>query len=273
MIYDTFCFFEEIDLLEFRLKYLDDVVDKFIFVESNLTHSGKIKPYHYYNNRERFSKWKDKIIYLPIEQSIDGLLFDKVERYTPSDGAWLLENQQRNSLSYANNYIDDDSIVILSDLDEIPDKEVLRNYKLGNFTASYPASLTQLFHYYYMNCQNEGYERWWKGSIVMDGKYFKSETPQHIRDNRNHYSYIENAGYHFSFLNGIESIRNKIQSFAHTEFNRPELISDEHIIKCLEEGHDIFNRPGVNYKFYPLDYYPEDIRNLMLEYPQFIKDI
>ena len=57
MVYDCFCFFNELDLLEIRLNTLDKVVDRFILVESQLTHSGHSKPLYYANNKHRFSKF------------------------------------------------------------------------------------------------------------------------------------------------------------------------------------------------------------------------
>ena len=44
MIYDCFCFFNELDLLEIRLNELNPVVDKFVLVEATMTHNGDKKP-------------------------------------------------------------------------------------------------------------------------------------------------------------------------------------------------------------------------------------
>jgi beta-1,4-mannosyl-glycoprotein beta-1,4-N-acetylglucosaminyltransferase len=81
------------------------------------------------------------------------------------------------------------------------------------------------------------------------------------------YQAISEAGWHFSFLGGLEKIKYKIQSFAHLEFAKEEFWNDENILKSMEKGEDIFRRPGVKYKFYPLSYYPPFLRKLMLEYP------
>ena len=66
LVYDCFNFFNEFDLLEIRLNELDDVVDYFVVCESNVTHNGIPKPMFFKENEERFSQFKDKIIYLPI---------------------------------------------------------------------------------------------------------------------------------------------------------------------------------------------------------------
>ena len=152
-IFDCFTFFNELDLLEFRLEYLDPVVDYFVIAESNLTHSGNEKPYNYHNNSKRYEKWSDKIIYLPIVQEKEGLSFDQVNSYTPSNGSWILENQQRNSLSYVYPRVGDKDLVLIGDLDEIPELGILMYYKnlnkQGVLVPTY--SFRQLFHYYYMN--------------------------------------------------------------------------------------------------------------------------
>ena len=53
-IYDCFNFFNELDLLEIRLNTLYDIVDYFVIIESNLTHSGEVKPFYYEDNKSRF---------------------------------------------------------------------------------------------------------------------------------------------------------------------------------------------------------------------------
>ena len=272
-IFDCFTFFNELDLLEFRLKLLGDYVDYFVICESNLTHSGKPKEYILDQNLDRFVKWKNKIIYLPIQQSTEGLLFEKVNTYTPTNGPWLLENQQRYALSYINRMLDDNDIVFVGDLDEIPNPEIVEHFTDSENIVSFPKTLRQLFHYYFLNCQNEGFEKWWNGTIICNGNDFKQYGPQELRDKRNHFSVIQEGGWHFSYLGGIEKVRAKIQSFAHTEFNREDIISDENIIESLEKGLDVLKRPGVTYKFYPLTFYPENIRTLMEQYPSFIKNI
>lgn len=261
-IIDCFTFFNELDLLEFRLKLLDNQVDHFVIAESNLTHSGLPKPFYFEENKLRFDRWKSKIIYLPVKQTTEGMIFNNESSYNPKSAAWKLENGQRNALGEAASFIADDNLVLLSDLDEIPDPALLKKLKPGKE----PMALSQLFHYYFLNCQNTGHERWWKGTIASTGKQFKEITPQGLRDKRNEYRSIKKGGWHFSYLGGIEKIKTKIRSFAHTEFNKEEFLNDENILKAMEEGKDIFKRPGVSYRFVSLCYYPAYLRKIMLQY-------
>jgi len=274
-IFDCFTFFNELDLLEFRLKLLYDVVDKFVICESNYTHSGKPKPYFFEQNKERYQKWIDKIVYLPIEQSIEDLKFEKVNGYTPTDGSWTLENQQRLGITYAQDLMEDSDVILVGDLDEIPNPEVITYVRNGNVFLKHKSkaiSLTLLFHYYYMNCQMEGFDRDWNGTVMCTGDFFKSNGPQYLRDNRNTFMRIPNAGWHFSYLGGSEKVKTKIESFAHTEFNRPDITSMDNINTSLKEGKDVLKRLGINYKTVSIDRYPEVIKSLMVQYPQFLKN-
>ena len=63
MIYDCFTFFNELDLLEIRLNILNDYVDKFVLVEATRTQNNKEKKLYYEENKERFAKFKDKVIH------------------------------------------------------------------------------------------------------------------------------------------------------------------------------------------------------------------
>jgi beta-1,4-mannosyl-glycoprotein beta-1,4-N-acetylglucosaminyltransferase len=166
----------------------------------------------------------------------------------------------------ANELVDDRDLVVLGDLDEVPDPRIFRKVDINGE----PRSLSMLFHYYFMNCQNVGVERWWNGTVVCSGRQFKEHTPQALRDKRNDWKPIPKAGWHFSYLGGLEKIKYKIQSFAHTEFNKDEYTSDENILSALEEGKDIFKREGVKYKFVSTYYYPSFLRKNMLQYPTFI---
>ena len=85
MIIDCFPFFNELDLLEIRLNVLNDVVDKFVLVEASKTQSLIDKPFYFEENKDRYSKFLDKIIHV------------KITDYPKKDG-WAMENYQRNCI-------------------------------------------------------------------------------------------------------------------------------------------------------------------------------
>ncbi len=265
-VFDCFTFFNELDLLEFRLKFLDDYVDYFVIAESNLTFNGKPKPYNYSAAKERFKRWEHKIIYIPVQQNTEGLLLENDNSYNPLSAAWKLEKEQRNALIQAGEKMNDDDLVLVSDLDEIPDPVVLKILNLSKL----PVAFSLLFHNYYMNCQNIGESRWWNGCIAATGRQFKDITPQGLRNNRDVYAAVGSAGWHFSFLGGAEKISCKIRSFSHTEYNKEEFFDEKHIEDSILTGTDVLKRKGIIFKFMPLSYYPVRLQKYMKMYPGFL---
>lgn len=265
-IFDCFTFFNELDLLEFRLKFLDKEVDYFVIAESDLTHSGKEKPYYFTEAKNRFRQWEEKIIYIPVKQSAEGLKFEEQDKYNPNSAAWKLENEQRNALLQATGEMNDNDIVLLSDLDEIPDPSALKKAK-GHIK---PVAFSLLFHYYFLNCQNTGQSRWWKGCIASTASQFKDLTPQGLRNQRDHFPSLAHAGWHFSFLGGVEKIREKLLAFAHTEFNKEQYTDEAAIKKAIMSGEDILKREGISFRPVPLSYYPVSLQQVMKQYPSLL---
>ena len=266
-IYDCFTFFNETELLEIRFRLLDKYVDHFVIAESDLTHSGNPKPFNFEKEKPRFAPWMEKIIYIPVHQCADGLVFNPEQtRYDPGSASWKLENEQRDALSAIRKQVLDEDLVIISDLDELPHPGLLSKFSC----PEKPLVLSLLFHYYFMNCQNKGKERWWNGCIISSGKYFKAHTPQEFRDNRHQYRLIKKAGWHFSYLGGVEMIKYKLRSFAHTEFNKEEYMDDDHIMKAITGGKDILKRPDKRFRFVPISYYPRFLQDIMKQYPSLI---
>lgn len=268
-VIDCFTLFNEMDLLEFRFKLLNSSVDLFVIAESNLTHSGKDKEYNFEKHKERYAEWAHKIHYIKVSQTTEGLVFPENEtKYNPGNGSWVLENQQRNALTEAAGFIKDNDLVIIGDLDEMPNPDVFLNLNIGEE----PVTLQMQFHYYFMNCRSSKSEKWWGGSVLCKGAAFYKTSPQTFRDGRNSYNKIKKGGWHFSYLGGVEKIKLKISSFAHTEYNKAEYLDDEHIIRSLQKGRDVFNRRHKKYRFVPLVKYPFFLQELMKQYPQFIRE-
>lgn len=265
-IFDCVTFFNELDLLEFRLKLLNKQVDYFVITESNLTHSGQNKSYNFPEAKERFKPWQHKIIYIPVEQSAEGLVFEEQKKYNPQSAAWQLENRQRNALLKAATYMEETDMVLLSDLDEIPSPLAIK--KAISFTK--PVAFSILCHYYFLNCQGAEQDRWWKGCIAATAKQFKEITPQGLRDKRDVFPSLADAGWHFSFLGGIEKIKQKLMATAHTEYNKDEYVNEKHIEEAVAKRKDILKREGIIFKYVPLSYYPAALQKVMKQYPGFL---
>ena len=118
MVIDTFMFYNELDMLEFRLKELNSVVDKFVLVESTKTFVGNDKPLYFEENKSLFKKYLHKIHYVVLSNN-------------PNGNAWAREVNQRIAtgevLKYLN--LNDKDIIIAGDIDEIPDANEIAKFK------------------------------------------------------------------------------------------------------------------------------------------------
>ena len=91
-IYDCFMFFDEEKILDLRLNILSKYVDKFIITEANYMHSGKPKKLLFDINK--FSKFKDKIIYKVIEKQPTNII-----QIDENDSKEIKEKNQENPQS------------------------------------------------------------------------------------------------------------------------------------------------------------------------------
>jgi len=112
-IYDCFQFFDEEHVLDLRFNILDEFVDFFVIVESTINHQGLEKKLNF--NRNKFKKFDKKIIYIVVDDTPKHLIKSHI------GGESLVEQHQRNSLMRGLKNSHDNDLVILSDVDEIPD--------------------------------------------------------------------------------------------------------------------------------------------------------
>ncbi len=219
MIYDTFTFFNELDLLELRLNILDPYVDKFILAEARETFSGLPKPLYYEENKERFAKWNHKIIHLVNGNLVANDPFERAGYQKDNLRKFLLQSE-----------ISDEDIVYFGDLDEIwKPKEV--DDKVYN--------LRQLNYSYYLN--NRSSEDW-VGTIVGKWGTVKTNSFNHWR--ANHTNILDDGGWHFTNMGGVEQIVKKIESYDHAWEVVPQLSSLENygVKERMENGFDYLGR-------------------------------
>ena len=231
-IFDCFMFNNEEKLLEIRLNVLNKFVDHFVIIESEETHSGNKKKITF--EIDKYPKFKEKIIYKKINSFPIGL------------SSWQKENYQRNYIVNCLNQANSDDIVMISDLDEIPN---LENVNLNNYNEKIIVFNQRLF-FYKMNFGANAAN--WHGTRACQKKFLKS--PQWLRNLKTHKKYklyrldkllfsknyersfkiINNGGWHFTWLGNLDFIKNKLRSFAHTELNNPIIINDNYIKECID---------------------------------------
>lgn len=264
MIYDCFTFFNELDLLEIRLNTLAPVVDKFVIAESTRTHRGKPKPLLFESNKSRFSAFLPKIIYIKVED----LLPEEEINKNPYERAWINENRQRNALKRGLVNAAPNDIFLLSDLDEIPHPEVVKALDSILCEGIRGVRFRMSAYYYYLNYFNYTKPIWEMGtfaarfSVFEDKEYLscavmgrftpesenQGATMQRCRFLLADKS-LPRAGWHFSYLGGIEAIENKLKSFSHSEFSTiPRPVLEQRIRK----GRDPFGR-GERFFGEPID--------------------
>lgn len=209
---DCFLFFNELDLLEIRLNSLAPYVERFVLVESPITHRGRRKPLYFAENKDRFKGFNITHLIAP-----------------PMKGSpWVLEHHQREYLMNGITDADPEEIILLSDLDEIPN---LKDYVPGTEGA-----FNQKYYYLYLN--TPGQMRNFPGTVAVKKKNI--QRLNRVRNKRVRANVLlEDGGWHFSTLGSYEQIKQKVESFAHKEINTPECMKK--IEENVKNRRDPFN--------------------------------
>lgn len=235
-IYDSFLFFNELDLLDVRLNYLDDVVDYFVIVESTVTFSGKSKPLYFDLNKDKFKKYAHKIIHFIVDdtpedyfnlqvaqntnkniEDIQNKIFDflRVSKgWGRHEKQWGREIYQRESIQKALLNCNNEDYILISDVDEIPNKEEIKEIKNKNNNKTY--EFKQKMFYYKINLLKELN---WSGTKACSFEVLKKISLNDLRQNKYTDEIIKNGGWHLSFMGGTNRIIEKIEAYAHQEFN------------------------------------------------------
>ncbi len=259
MVYDCFTFFNELDLLEIRLNTLDAVVDKFVIAEATRTHTGKHKDLVFKSNQSRFARFLDKIVYVVVEDLIPE---DEVAQDS-YNMPWKNENRQRNALRRGLENASRDDIIMVSDLDEIPKPELVNIAKGSLDKGEQSVRFEMDFYNYYLNFKNFSYPKWTLGTVgvkydsFLTGDIFRGfKCDRYTQATENDgptfnklrfmkcSTVLRNAGWHFSFLGGIDAIQKKLAAFSHSEFSAVPRDVLEH---RLLEGKDLFGRIGMSF--------------------------
>jgi beta-1,4-mannosyl-glycoprotein beta-1,4-N-acetylglucosaminyltransferase len=229
-IFDCFMYCDENMLLDIRLNTLDPYVDKFVIVESNFYHNGRVKNFIFDIND--YQNFKEKIIYikvsdrpLEIKKNCNNNDIESVNIFN----SLLLDNFQRNKILLGLVNANQEDIVIISDIDEIPN---LANVDFKLISKKF-IFFKQDFFYYKFNLKHPNLK--WFGSKATKLKNLK--TPQFLRNLKNKVypwwridilfskkksfsiKIIEDGGWHFTNIKTANDIYKKMNYFAHhTEF-------------------------------------------------------
>ncbi len=251
MVYDCFIFFNELDLLEIRLNELNGVVDKFVLVEADRTFQYNPKPFIFEENKQRFSKFLDKIIHIKLTKY--PLFIPIINPFSP----WKIEFFQRDSILKGLVDCNPDDIILISDVDEIPKAEVLKKELLKGIDNIYGLKM-DMFMYFFNNKlifdggsnmdKEESKNGIWHCTVLLPYKLLKKKpfeirkTVMRTKRRGEVYEIIPNAGWHFTYVGGVQKIIQKLEAFSHTEYNLEEYKDEKNILKLIKGGKDLFGR-------------------------------
>ena len=254
-IFDCTTYYDEELILDLRLNMLDEYIDKFIICEAKFSHSGRKKKLNFDINK--FTKFKDKIIYIVLENEPDNLIYEDPTKKIESPLEWRLNSVkrisfQRNKLLEAvNDIAQPNDYVLYSDNDEIPDLSLFDPYKQKNKIIIFEQDL----FYYKFNLLCDRIK--WYGTCAIKKKYLKNfEWLRQIKPKKYPFyrldtllkkdrymdlNIIKNGGWHFTRIISPEKIHSKeLDTEHHDEYRAskktPEKIRD--LIKRRVIDHD-----------------------------------
>ncbi len=255
-VFDCFMYFDEDIILDVRLNTLNEYVDYFIIVESSFTHKGDKRNLKF--NLDNFSKFKDKIIYLvydkePIQvESINKEDNENLKNHKSIFNASYRENGQRNFLVEGIKNAEDNDIILVSDIDEIPN---LENINFKNFNEKLIFFNQEMF-YYRFNLKLPNYN--WVGTKACKKRHLQSpQWLRNIKDKKYPYyrfdiffsetkffniRFINEGGWHFTNLKSADEIKHKLESYLHhREFDLNPLSVEEidNLIKNHQAIYDL----------------------------------
>ena len=219
-LYDCSMYFDEDLMLDLRLNILNENVDKFIIAEATRDHSGNEKKLNF--DIKNFSKFKDKIQYLIID---DIPINVESKKKNWSANHWR-DQHQRNAMAKGFQNCNDEDLIMISDIDEIPDPKKMSEFKIKN---KYGCFMQKNFQSK-LNLLNVT-DKYWMGTKICQKKYLKS--PQWLRSIKNKkyplwrldvllsqkkytdVHFVMDGGWHFTNIRNSDDLEKKLLNFLH----------------------------------------------------------
>ena len=262
-IYDCFMYFDEEVVVDVRLHTLNKFVDYFVIVESKFTHKGDSRKLKF--NNQKFEKFKDKIIYI-----VDEEIYSQTEELKTEDNeneksrklifnAAYRENGQRNLIVKGLERANDEDLILISDVDEIPKlsglnfkniNEKIILFKQDMFYYKFNLLLPDLIWTGTKACKKKNLinPQWLRN--IKDRKYsfFRIDT-FFSKTKYTSIKIINDGGWHFSNIKTSKEIEFKLRSYLHhREFDENPLSVDQidEIIKNKQAIYDLKVDKTVN---------------------------
>jgi len=251
-------FYDEEILLDIRLNVLNEHVDYFVIVESKYFHNGKVRDLKF--DIKKYEKFKEKIIYIVHQDSPSGILEinNNDDEGTKSHklifNAHLRENDQRNNIAKGLRNANDEDLILISDVDEIPNLNSINLQKIKSEIIIFE----QTIFYYKFNRFLPKFT--WYGTKSCKKKYLKN--PQWLRNIKNkkfsilrldtlfsktkyiNKSFIKNGGWHFSNIKNANDIQLKLKSYLHHRDYEVEELGEKKINELIKKNETIYDMFG-----------------------------
>jgi beta-1,4-mannosyl-glycoprotein beta-1,4-N-acetylglucosaminyltransferase len=261
-IIDYIQFNTEVDLLEYRLKLLDHVIDYFIVVESGYTFSGIKKNFYFQKHSKKFARFENKIIHVQIQDIPhknfvqDGRQWEN-EIYQRDMGLVTgLEKLQRQGVQ-----LNDDDLIVISDCDEILDSRTMQELKENHSNQEQILDLEMDMYYYDFRRRHK--TKWYQTKVAPIGVIKSGKTAHQIRHSQG--QTVNRGGWHLSYFGGVSNIKRKLMDFSHQEFNNDKFQNIDHIESAMMNGLDLFDREEFALELNDFTYMPLDWQSLRVE--------
>ena len=242
-VYDCFMYNNEDLILDIRLNTLDRYVDYFVIVESLYDFAGNKKKLQF--DIKKFKKFKDKIIYIKVSKlpkKVESFYYKKIWYHQN----FVRENFQRNQIMRGLKKANPNDLILISDIDEIPNLLKVDLNKINKCVVFYQRTFQLKFNLEHKNAN-------WQGTRALKYKYLKS--PQDVRNTivrrikfwqihryflNPQYVNAKKGGWHFTSILSLKDVKKKFISGAHGELDfekfNPKVLKEK-----LKKKIDIFN--------------------------------
>lgn len=239
---DTIIFYNEFELLNYRLNTIKNVVDYFIIVESTKTFTGKEKPLYFDYIESKYTDISHKIVRVICDDFID---------IKTNEDVWKNEIMQRRYIDKGIELLnlDNNDLIMLSDVDEIPDRKTISYIKYGSIQ---PPKDVYMFiqDMYYYNLHTIQEQKWHKAKITTYGFYKDGgkRDPEYIRQNFKEKG-ISPGGWHLSYFGDVSKIIDKLDNYSHQENNIDKYKNEEYIKNRIDKCEDLFQRNDNKFSY------------------------
>lgn len=270
---DAFIFYNELEMLYYRLSVLYPHMDAFILVESTLTHTGNAKPLFFNENRERFAPFLDKIVHVIVETMIPNLKIENTT-YDPDSDQWKNERYQRNCISlgiekYRQTLLEKgiemgmEDVIFINDLDELLDPVALPLIEQAVVPVGGIVECPMDVYYYnlqtrlkekWMFSKAISYEYWLRLPKIKEHALFfpLPDITNGVRLKMKAFRMNCLCGWHLSYFGDSRFIQNKIQQFGHQEYNSSSYTDLDAITEKIRNGRDLYGR-DISLEVVPLE--------------------